>query len=266
MLWKDCKIKVENDVAYGYITRALQFHYQKNNFNIQPTNVKLRTPEDVLMVRYGQIHRQCISERANKGQKQESLLKPKFQKPSSSSSSAAGSSGRVDKKYPSKKSTVIEARHAKIIYQKQQTPVNGTRSNLLKALNKVKNDQNDGKAYAGDFDDNSSSSIMGKYNRSDEDCSDQSSYDEHNSKRHSPASNGSDNAINWHKLFPPLPIEPPPKTEYNQEEFLGLFKLITPKFAEELKNQRSKRKSRRNCVKNEKNDFHYGKFDLNEVS
>lgn len=49
MLWKDCKIKVDNDVANGYITRALQFHYQKNHLVIQPTNVKLRMPEEELV-------------------------------------------------------------------------------------------------------------------------------------------------------------------------------------------------------------------------
>lgn len=48
MLWKDCKIKVESDIANGYITRALQFHYQKNCFTIAPTNVKVRMSEEEL--------------------------------------------------------------------------------------------------------------------------------------------------------------------------------------------------------------------------
>lgn len=51
MLWKDCKIKIESDIANGYITRALQFHYQKNCFTIEPTNVKARKSEEELQKR-----------------------------------------------------------------------------------------------------------------------------------------------------------------------------------------------------------------------
>lgn len=213
--------------------------------------------------------------------KQESLLKPNFRKPSTSS--VAGTSGRVEKKIAVRKSSTIETRHAKVIYQKQQKGeivAGNRRINLLRALTKVKSEQYDGKSYPEEFDDNSSSTVMGngKYNRSDEDCSDQSSYDgmisdqvvdplKATRKRRSPASNASsDKSMDWQKQYPPLPLEPSPKTDYNQEEFLNLFHLITPQHAEYLKLQRSKRKSRRNCIKNEKNDFHYGKFDLNEVS
>jgi len=38
-----------------------------------------------------------------------------------------------------------------------------------------------------------------------------------------------------------------------------------PQIAEQIKVRRSKR-TRRNCFKNQNNDFHYGNFDLNEVS
>lgn len=209
-------------------------------------------------------------------------MKPKFRKPSTSS--VAGTSGRVEKKIPARKSSIIETRHAKVIHQKQQKGevVNNRRINLLRALTKVKTEQNDGKSYPDAFDENSSSTLIGngKYNRSDEDCSDQSSYEGNgiindqvvdplkaSRKRRSPASNASsEKSLDWQKKFPPLPLEPPPKTEYNQEEFLRIFHLITPQVADYLKLQGTKRKSRRNCIKNEKNDFHYGKFDLNEVS
>ena len=209
------------------------------------------------------------------GSRQKSLLKPQFQKSPSDSG---------EKKSNYRKSSVIETRHAKVIYQKRNLKksaegIAGGRINLLRALNKVKTDQIDGKPFEDGFDENSSSSMMmSKYIRSDEDCSDQSSYDstsisaqekdlqKMSRKRRSPASNASsDNASNWLKSLPPLPVEPPPKTDYSQEEFLSLFCLVTPKIAESLKIKRSKRK-RRNCFKNEKNDFHYGNFDLNEVS
>lgn len=195
---------------------------------------------------------------------QESLLKPKFRK---SSSTAPSTSGRIDKKMAGKKSTVLETRHAKIIYQKQNGIVT-KRMNLLRALSKVKTDQ---------VDESSSTMMISKYNRSDEDCSDQSSYDGISiannvdptkvpRKRRSPASNASSDNINdWMKLLPPLPAEQPPKLDYDQEEFLSLFCLTTPAVAESLKIKRSKRK-RRNCFKNERTDYHYGNFDLNEVS
>jgi hypothetical protein len=208
--------------------------------------------------------------------KQESLLKPKFQKPSTST----GSSGRVEKTN-AKKSSIIETRHAKIVYQKQPNGVgiNNKRMNLLRALNKVKTEQVEDNYFESDENTSSTMVELGKYVRSDEDCSDQSSYDgitaidgpaantlKLSRKRRSPDSNASsENSSDWLKLLPPLPIEPPPKTEYDQEEFLALLFLITPKVAESVKLQRTKRK-RRTCAKNEKTDFHYGKFDINEVS
>lgn len=205
----------------------------------------------------------------------ESLLKPRFRK-SSTSSSAAGTSGRIEKKLAGKKATVIETRHAKLIYQNQLEKGDGIvnkRMNLLRALSKVKTEHDD-KPYPDGFDENSM--MLSKYIRSDEDCSDQSSYDGmppvHNGyvlkgrKRRSPASNASSEPANdWLKMLPPLPVESPPKTDYTQEEFLSLFSLATPRLAESLKIKRSKR-IRRNCFKNEKTDFHYGNFDLNEVS
>lgn len=191
----------------------------------------------------------------------ESLIKPNFRKPSSTS-------GRVEKKtVVAAKNTIVETRHAKIISKKQnavQQGITGSRLNLLRALNKVKIEQN------SDYGDGV------KYIRSDEDCSDQSSSDgpildpeidplkitttTRGRRRTSPASNASSE-----RAFPPLPQELPPKIDYTKEEFLSIFQLIEPKIAEEIKVQRTKRK-RRNCFKNEKNDFHYGNFDLNEVS
>lgn len=223
------------------------------------------------------------SERTNKqfstattsqpSQSQQSLLKPKFRKPSSSSSIA---SMKVDKKpiAVGGKST-IETRHAKVVQkgksvQQQQKGITGSRLNLLRALNKVKTEQNDNPES---IDENGK-----KYIRSDEDCSDQSSYDgtieaepeqvdpikTAPRKRKSPGSNVSSDS-DLVKCLPPLPAELPPKIDYSQEEFLSLFGLVTPQVTEEIKAQKSKRK-RRNCFKNEKNDFHYGNFDLNEVS
>lgn len=47
-LLKEYNIKMDIDVAEGFITRALQYHYQKNNSNITPNNVKARMSEDEL--------------------------------------------------------------------------------------------------------------------------------------------------------------------------------------------------------------------------
>ena len=47
-LSKECNVKMDMDVAEGFITRALQYHYQKNNSNITPNNVKARMSEDEL--------------------------------------------------------------------------------------------------------------------------------------------------------------------------------------------------------------------------
>lgn len=143
-----------------------------------------------------------------------------------------------------------------------------SRMNLLRALTKVKNEGSGSGQYTqGD---------NARYARSDEDISDKSSSNdgtEHEvskvtaRKRRSPNGVHSEESSDYDymKLYPAMPVEPPPKTDFNQEEFLGLFNLITPEVAESLKLRRSERK-RRNCTKNEKNDFHYGKFDLNEVN
>jgi hypothetical protein len=42
------KQEIDLDVANGFITRALQYHYEKNYFNIMPSNVKLRMSEEEL--------------------------------------------------------------------------------------------------------------------------------------------------------------------------------------------------------------------------
>lgn len=42
------KQEMDIDTANGFITRALQYHYEKNYFNITPSNVKLRMPEEEL--------------------------------------------------------------------------------------------------------------------------------------------------------------------------------------------------------------------------
>jgi hypothetical protein len=36
------------DVSEGFIARAMQYHYQKHNANIQPNNVKARMSEEDL--------------------------------------------------------------------------------------------------------------------------------------------------------------------------------------------------------------------------
>lgn len=40
--------KVDMDTANGFITRALQYHYEKTYFNISPSNVKTRMSEEEL--------------------------------------------------------------------------------------------------------------------------------------------------------------------------------------------------------------------------
>ena len=39
---------IDIDLVEGFITRALQYHYQKHNGNIEPHNVKARKSEDEL--------------------------------------------------------------------------------------------------------------------------------------------------------------------------------------------------------------------------
>lgn len=41
-------IEIEQDTATGFITRALSHHYEKNYFNIAPSNVKTRMTEEEL--------------------------------------------------------------------------------------------------------------------------------------------------------------------------------------------------------------------------
>lgn len=41
-------IEFDQDTANGFITRALSHHYEKNYFNITPSNVKSRMSEEEL--------------------------------------------------------------------------------------------------------------------------------------------------------------------------------------------------------------------------
>ena len=204
--------------------------------------------------------------------KRESLLKPHFRKPAT---------GHVQKK--------VTAKTKKTVLKPNTQAITHSRLNLLRALSKVKTEQVDNKKELDKFYSERCRATLAEVGegfegariltRSDEDCSDKSSsYDSmetaedsnflkiKKSKRRSPGiSSGASSEGDYMKKYPPMPIEPPPKTDYNQEEFLALFKLITPQVAESLKLRRSERK-RRNCTKNEKTDFHYGNFDLNEVN
>jgi hypothetical protein len=218
-----------------------------------------------------------------KSTKRESLLKPHFRKPAI---------GVVQKKAPARAPVVTETRSsrgkkaaAKNVSPNAQAIAHG-RMNLLKALSKVKTEQVDNKEELDKFLTERCRATLGdedmniRFLRSDEDCSDKSSsYDGRDSidgdadapkptrKRRSPFNVHSEESSDgdYMKKYPLMPPEPSPKTEYSQEEFLSLFRLITPQVAEKLKLRRSERK-RRKCAKNEKNDFHYGNFDLNEVS
>lgn len=51
--------------------------------------------------------------------------------------------------------------------------------------------------------------------------------------------------------------------DLGQERFLKLFSLGTPAFVNYLQNRRPQRK-KRNCTSTERNDFHYGKYELYE--
>lgn len=218
--------------------------------------------------------------------KRESLLKPNFRKPSSSNgqkkvpvTAAANDSRRGGGRV--KKAVVKPA-------QPNTQAITHSRLNLLRALSKVKTEQVDNKEELDKFytekcratlAEVGESEMNVKFLRSDEEYSDKSSsYDGTmdvdvdplklpGRKRKSPVGGHSEESSDgdYMKHYPNLSIEPPPKTEYNQEEFLTIFRLITPQVAESLKLRRSERK-RRNCTKNHKNDFHYGNFDLNEVS
>lgn len=220
---------------------------------------------------------------ASKLVKRESLLKPHFRKPSAS--------GNSQKNLPMKAPPAVEGRRGRVKKaakpaQPNTQAITHGRLNLLRALSKVKTEQVDNKEGLDKFYTERCRATLAEVGesetsikiwRSDEDCSDKSSsYDgmEHECdtlkvprKRKSPLSVHSEESSDgdYMKKYPALPIEPPPKIEYNQEEFLSLFKLITPQVAESLKLRRSERK-RRNCAKNQKTDYHYGNFDLNEVS
>lgn len=45
---KKSNMDVDPDIANGFITRALQYHYEKNYFQITPSNVKVRMSEEEL--------------------------------------------------------------------------------------------------------------------------------------------------------------------------------------------------------------------------
>lgn len=204
-----------------------------------------------------------------KNAQRESLLKPQFRKP------ASQAVGKIQKKRPGKTPIAGTSRpsEGKNGDKNKFQTITHSRMNLLRALSNVKNGQDvKQEFFRGDYDDNA------RYVRSDEDCSDKSSsYDGNelteggsdplkvSSRKpngcHSEESSDGD----YMKKYPNLPYEPPSKTDYNQEDFLSIFKLITPQVFESLKLRRSERK-RRKCAKNEKNDYHYGNFDLNEVS
>lgn len=224
--------------------------------------------------------------------KQESLLKPKFRKPSAVPTLVKNPLAKVHKKTANKVISVSGIKQVCDTKGKYKTIQNSikvnnqaithSRLNLLRALSNVKTEVTDNKEELNKFYTEKCRAI--KLERSDESCSDQSSYDDvvideppqqvdplrlragPGRKRKSPAVHSEDSSdSDLMKNFPPLPIEPPPKTDYTQEEFLDIFKLITPDVAEKLKLRRSERK-RRNCAKNERTDYHYGNFDLNEVS
>lgn len=48
MLKEKSNIEIDQDTASGWITRALSHHYEKNYFNIAPSNVKSRMSEEEL--------------------------------------------------------------------------------------------------------------------------------------------------------------------------------------------------------------------------
>lgn len=231
------------------------------------------------------MNREKSEETPPKPIKRESLLKTNFRKP------VAVSNGQ--KKQPAKPATVEVRRGGRVrksVAKPVQTSpqaITHSRLNLLRALSKVKTEQVDNKDELEKFVSEKCKATLAevgedetnvKFLRSDEEYSDKSSsYDGIDvdvdplklpgRKRKSPLGIHSEESSDgdYMKKYPNLPIEPPPKTEYNQEEFLAYFRLITPEVAESLKLRRSERK-RRNCTKNHKNDFHYGNFDLNEVS
>jgi hypothetical protein len=180
--------------------------------------------------------------------KRESLLKQQFRKPTTNGQkkiqNESVKSGKVKK---------ISAPKGDITH---------SRMNLLRALSRVKTEDDENKVM-----------------RSDEEFSEKSSSLDGNEeietpptfrrgrKRKTPTgihSEESSDSGDYMKYYPNLPDEPEPKLEYNQIEFLDIFNLITPETLAKLKTRKSERK-KRTCTKNQKNDFHYGNFDLNEV-
>lgn len=231
------------------------------------------------------MKRDKSEETSPKPVKRESLLKTNFRKPATSSNG--------QKKQPVK-AAASEVRRGGRVRKSAAKPVQPnaqaithSRLNLLRALSKVKTEQVDNKEELDKFYSEKCRAALAhvddddanvKFLRSDEECSERSSSFDGTDmevdplklpgrKRKSPLGVHSEESSDgdYMKKYPNLPLEPPPKTEYNQEEFLAIFRLITPAVAESLKLRRSERK-RRNCTKNHKNDFHYGNFDLNEVS
>ncbi|CRL01993.1 CLUMA_CG015231, isoform A [Clunio marinus] len=299
--WKEkFNSEMDQDLANGFITRALHYHYEKNYFSIMPSNVRARMSEDDLKKKFNQVKGDCEFDRPtlhsiieknetkslliNKKQvKRESLLKPVFRKPTKALAQTP--------KKPSGKARVVEGRDGKNkkVLSTPSSPnsqaITHSRLNLLKALSKVKTEQVDNKDELDKFYTERCRAALAevgeggidiKYVRSDEDYSERSSsYDGMevedplkmpSRKRKSPIAVSEESSDgDYMKYYPQLPIEPPPKTEYSQEEFLSIFRLITPAVAESLKLRRSERK-RRKCAKNEKNDYHYGNFDLNEAA
>lgn len=139
--------------------------------------------------------------------------------------------------------------------------ITNSRMNLLRALNRVKNDEDENLISRSDEEfSGKSSSVDGMDDR------ERFQFTKTRKRKspigvHSEESSDSD----YMKYYPNLFDEPPPKDYYDQIEFLEMFKLITPETLEKLKTRRSERK-KRTCTKNQKTDFHYGNFDLNEVS
>ena len=238
---------------------------------------------DRAMMQRMMINNEKSEEISPKSIKRESLLKPNFRKPSSNGHKKVPITAAANEV---RRGGRVKKNVAKPVQQKAQA-ITHSRLNLLRALSKVKTEQVDNKEELDKFfTEKCRAALAGeggnevniKYLRSDEEYSDKSSsYDGTDlevdplklpgRKRKSPLGIHSEESSDgdYMKKYPNLPEEPPAKTEYNQIEFLSIFRLITPAFAESLKLRRSERK-RRNCTKNHKNDFHYGNFDLNEVS
>lgn len=256
------------------------------NFLCFSVQVKGDGEADRAMMQLMMMKRETGEEK--KPMKRESLLKANFRKPSTTSANG-------QRKIPVK-AAANEVRRGGRVKKAAAKPapvntqaITHSRLNLLRALSKVKTEQVDNKEEVDKFFTEKCRATLAevggseanvKFLRSDEECSERSSsFDGADfdvdplklppgRKRKSPpagvhSEESSDG--DYMKYYKHLPDEPPPKSDYNQEEFLAIFRLITPQVAESLKLRRSERK-RRNCTKNHKNDFHYGNFDLNEAA